>query len=456
MPSESSFAFQTAFYDNLRLNLKLTLIFSYFNAMIDDNLRLNRNLKMTVHYPRHLNQTLQRIAAQFPAVLVTGPRQVGKSTLLQDFGKADYRYVSFDDPLQLNLAKQDGTLFFLNHSGRLVLDEVQYAPELFPLLKLHIDREKKNGQYLLSGSQAFELMKNVNESLAGRIAVLKLQGLSLREITQNAFYRPFVPDAGYLAERQRNLPDWQGLDLWMLIHRGYMPRLYEQPTDWQVYYASYVATYIERDVRQLIALNNPNDFTTFMVAVASRSGELLNYSNIANEVGVSVDTVKRWLAVLQTSGIVYLLQPYSSNRLKRAVKTPKLYFSDTGLMAYLTRWLTPETLQAGAKSGQFFETFAVGEIVKSFYNAGMEPPLYYYRDSNQKEIDLIIEYDRTLYPVEIKQTASPNKKMAAAFKLLREAVPASEMTVAAGVIVNQYPDQLWLDQNLLALPVNWL
>ena len=176
MPPESSFAFQTEFYDNLRLNLKLTLIFSYFNAMIDDNLRLNRNLKMTVHYPRHLNQTLQRIAAQFPAVLVTGPRQVGKSTLLQDFGKADYRYVSFDDPLQLNLAKQDGTLFFLNHSGRLVLDEVQYAPELFPLLKLHIDREKQNGQYLLSGSQAFELMRNVNEKSGGADCRVEIAG----------------------------------------------------------------------------------------------------------------------------------------------------------------------------------------------------------------------------------------------------------------------------------------
>ncbi|TCP95985.1 hypothetical protein EDC44_10644 [Cricetibacter osteomyelitidis] len=416
---------------------------------------------MSNFYPRHLSRLLGRLVHQFPSLLITGPRQVGKSTLLQHFGSEQeehepYQYVTFDDPLVLNMAKNDGALFFLNHSGKLILDEVQYAPELFSLLKLHIDREKQNGRYLLSGSQAFELMKHVNESLAGRIAVLKLQGLSLREICRNTFDLPFIPNADYLAAREKNLPDFNGLDLWQTIHKGYMPRLYEQEMDWQLYYASYVATYIERDVRELIAVNNPNDFTTFMIAVASRSGELLNYSNIAGEVGVSVDTVKRWLAVLQTSGIVYLLQPYSNNHLKRAIKTPKVYFLDTGLMAYLTRWLTAGTLKNGAKSGQFFETFVVGEIIKSFYNAGLEPPLYYYRDTNQKEIDLIIEHDRTIYPVEIKQTASPTKKMAAAFDLLRNQLPPTEISVAHGTILNQYPQKLWLDQDLLALPLGWV
>lgn len=414
---------------------------------------------MNRYYPRHLSRLLGELVRQFPAVLITGPRQVGKSTLLQHFGQAQtaepYQYVSFDDPLVLNMAKHDGALFLLNHSGRLILDEVQYAPELFSLLKLNIDREKQNGLYLLSGSQAFELMRHINESLAGRIAVLKLQGLSLREITRNPFHLPFIPNADYLARHEPHLLETEQ-DVWTLIHQGYMPRLYEQEINWQIYYASYVATYIERDVRELVAVGNPNDFTTFMVAVASRSGELLNYSNIANEVGVSVDTVKRWLNVLQTSGIVYLLQPYSNNHLKRMVKTPKVYFLDTGLMAYLTRWLTADTIKHGAKSGQFFETFVVGEIVKSFYNAGLEPPLYYYRDSNQKEIDLIIEYDRTLYPVEIKQSASPNKQMAKHFKVLKEHIPGDELTVAHGTLINQYPDKLWLDTDLVALPLGYL
>ena len=205
--------------------------------------------------------------------------------------------------------------------------------------------------YLLSGSQAFELMKNVSESLAGRIAILKLQGLSLREILGDDFQATFVPNREYLAARQTTF------------------RLSENI--WQVYYASYVATYIERDVRQLVNVGNSSDFTRFMVAIAARSGELLNYSSVAQDVGVSVDTVKRWLNVLQTSGIVYLLQPYSNNHLKRVIKTPKIYMLNTGLMAFLTKWLTPETIQNGAKSGQFFETFVVSEIIKSFYNQGI-------------------------------------------------------------------------------------
>ena len=406
-----------------------------------------------MYLSRHLQHLLLQLIEQFPALLITGPRQVGKSTLLQHIGE-NYRYITFDNPLVLNQALDDPTLFFLNYSGKLILDEIQYAPGLFSSLKWEIDKQKQNGQFLLSGSQAFQLMQSVSESLAGRIVILKLQGFSLREIHQVAFYRAFVPDDAYLHDREAQLKPYP--NIWQTIHQGYMPRLYEQETNWDIYYASYVATYIERDVRQLTNVTNSSDFMRFMVAVAARSGELLNYSNVSQEVGVSLDTVKRWLTILQTSGIVYLLQPYSNNHLKRIIKTPKIFMLDTGLMAFLTKWLTPETIQQGAKSGQFFETFVVSEIIKSFYNQGKEPPVYFYRDTNQKEIDLLIEYDQTLYPIEIKMTANPNKRMAQAFDILRNHLPHNELTIAHGTIINQYPQKLWLAENLLALPFNFI
>ncbi len=404
-------------------------------------------------YTRQMQLLLQSLTKQFPAVLVTGPRQVGKSTLLQHIG-TDYQYVTFDDPVLLAQAKNDPTLFMLNHQGKLILDEVQYVPELFSNLKLAIDKQKTAGLFLLSGSQAFQLMQNVTESLAGRIAVLKLQGFSLREIQQIDFHQPFVPTTSYLAERERIAQPVE--NIWKIIHQGYMPHLYEQETNWDIYYASYVATYIERDVRALSNISNIADFTRFMVAIAARSGELLNYSNVAQEIGVSVDTIKRWTTILETSGIIYLLKPYSNNHLKRAVKTPKVYLMDTGLMAWLTKWLTPETIQQGAKSGQFFETFVVSEIIKSFYNNGIEPPIYFYRDTNQKEIDLLIEYDRTIYPVEIKTSASPNKKMAKAFEILKDNLPDSEVKIGNGVIINQHPQKMWLAEDLVALPISMI
>lgn len=410
---------------------------------------------------RHLETILTTLIRQFPAVMVTGARQVGKSTLLKHLAigsNRDYQYITFDDPLELAQVQDEPRLFMLNHAGNLILDEVQYVPALFPVLKLTIDEAQRNGQFLLSGSQAFSLMERVNESLAGRVAVLRLLGLSLREILGIAFYQPFVPTTDYLTKRERYITaiETSGKTLWQLIHQGQMPRLYEQETHWEVYYASYVSTYLERDVRQIANIRDLTDFTRFMTAVASRSGELLNYSNIAQEVGVTVDTAKRWVAILQASGIVYLLQPYHHNHLKRAIKTPKIYMLDTGLMAYLTKWLTADTLQRGAKSGQFLETFVVSELLKSFYYQGIEPLMYFYRDTNQREIDVIIEQDGVVYPLEIKSTANPDKKHGAVFKTLKEQLPDSEVTVGTGVIINQYPKKMWLAEDLVALPITYI
>ncbi len=400
---------------------------------------------------RHIQTIVTTLLQQFPAILVTGARQVGKSTMLQKIAP-DYHYITFDDLLLLQQAQHESQLFFLNYNKNLILDEVQYAPELFRLLKMHIDKQQDNGLFLLSGSQAFELMHNISETLAGRVAVLQLKGLSLREIYDIDCYLPFVPNDDYLTARESTLVNYD--NIWQIIHKGDMPRLYQQETHWEMYYSSYVATYIERDVKQLVNIKDSGQFARFMVSVSARSGELINYSSISQEVGVSIDTIKRWISILETAGIVYLLQPYSNNHLKRAVKTPKLYFLDTGLMAYLTKWLTPETIQHGAKNGQFFETFVISQIIKSFTNNGIKPPLYFYRDSNQKEIDLIIEYGQTVYPIEIKTTANPNKKQARHFTVLDNL--ADDITVGNGFIINQYPNKLFLAENLIALPIHYI
>ena len=406
-----------------------------------------------MYIDRQMQPLLTELQTQFPAFLVTGPRQVGKSTLLKHVAP-DHHYVSFDDPLLRQQADDDPALFLRNHPDRLILDEVQHVPSLFPLLKLEIDRRQENGRYLLSGSQAFGLMQNVSESLAGRIAVLNLSGLSLREIHGVTLTDSFIPTDDYLQKREASLKPCP--DIWETIHRGYMPRLYQQKVNWDVYYASYVATYIERDVRQLANIGSTSDFTRFMVAVAARSAELLNYSSVAQDAGISMDTAKRWMAVLQASGIIHLLPPYHNSHLKRAIKTPKLYMRDTGLMAWLTKWLTPDTIRLGARSGQFFETFVVSEIIKSFQNRGTVPPLYFYRDTSQKEIDLLIEHGRTLYPIEIKTSAKPDRRMGSAFQVLHTHLPAADITVARGTIIDQYPQKLWLADDLLSLPVEYL
>ena len=284
-----------------------------------------------------------------------------------------------------------------NNPEKLIIDEVQYAPSIFPYLKMKVDENREDGMYLMTGSQAFVLMKNVSETLAGRVGILELQGISLREQFDIEFNRPFIPNDEYIAEREKKITEYT--NLWQRIHRGYMPELiFNDRKKWEFFYSSYVQTYIERDVRDLINISDESKFLKFMISLASRSGELLNYGAVANEVGISNETVKRWVSVLRTSRIIYLLEPYFNNHLKRVIKTPKIYFMDVGLLAYLTKWPTPETLANGAKAGNIFETFIISEIVKSYLNAGIiNPPLYFYRDKDKKEIDLIIEEAEKIY-----------------------------------------------------------
>ncbi len=357
---------------------------------------------------RHLESVLKKAAAMFPAVIVTGARQVGKTTLLRE-AEPGLPYVTLDDPVQLQTAVEEPGTFFRTNPPPVVVDEIQYAPGLFPYVKMIADDERGKGLFFMSGSQQFHLMKNVGESLAGRVGVLNLLGLSRREIAGEDFAAPFLPTPTYLNERKKSVSAQPYKDVWAAIHRGPMPEMQREGMDWQLFYAAYVRTYIERDVRELTKVGDEIAFARFMTAVAANTGNLLNGASLSRDVGVSLPTVERWISILLASGIIYLLQPYHNNVLKRALKTPKVYFLDTGLAAYLTRWTTPDVLENGAMAGAFFETYAVAEIVKSYTNAGQEPPLYFYRDKEQNEIDLLIHENGVLYPIEIKKSANPGR-----------------------------------------------
>lgn len=444
------------FTDLLKKLIKEVLFFLTF-LTISANIRLDIELaekeKKMKYYRRSIEQVINEYKEQFPILLLTGPRQVGKSTLFKELFREEYKYFSLDDPILKEQIVNDPRLFLKNNPEKLIIDEVQYAPSIFPYLKMKVDENREDGMYLMTGSQAFVLMKNVSETLAGRVGILELQGISLREQFDIEFNRPFIPNEEYIAEREKKITEYT--NLWQRIHRGYMPELiFNDRKKWEFFYSSYVQTYIERDVRDLINISDESKFLKFMISLASRSGELLNYGAVANEVGISNETVKRWVSVLRTSRIIYLLEPYFNNHLKRVIKTPKIYFMDVGLLAYLTKWPTPETLANGAKAGNIFETFIISEIVKSYLNAGIiNPPLYFYRDKDKKEIDLIIEEAEKIYPIEIKMSASPNKEMAKNFSVLKRKI---DKEIGTGIIICQYDNKVYLSEDILVLPVEYI
>ncbi len=406
-----------------------------------------------MYQKRAIEEIVKRIKNQFPIFLLTGQRQVGKTTLLKEIFGNEYHYITMDDMIIRNEIIRDTTLFLKNNPENLILDEIQYVPEIFSYLKMEVDKNNKEGQYLMTGSQVFSLMKGVSESLAGRVGILELQGVSLRERYKISFNKPFIPNNEYIKERERHLIDYK--NIWEAIHRGCMPRLvYNKEIDWEVYYSSYIQTYIGRDVRNLTQVADENAFIMFLTSLAARSGELINFNSIAQEIGKSIDTVKRWLSILETSRIIYLLRPYYNNHLKRAIKTAKVYFLDTGLALYLTRWPTADTLKNGAAAGKYFETFIMGEVIKSFINGGkVSLPIYYYRDKDGKEIDVIIEKGEELYPIEIKMSASPNANMGKHFKVLKK---IKDKKIMPGIILCQYDRKVRLADDLTALPVEYI
>jgi predicted AAA+ superfamily ATPase len=371
-----------------------------------------------MYIQRAAEKAVKQIIETFPVVLVTGPRQVGKSTMLNHLAEDGRKIVTLDDPDVRYLAKTDPALFLQRYNAPVLIDEIQYAPELLPYIKMEVDKEKQNGAYWLTGSQAFHLMKNVSESLAGRVGIISLLGLSNSEVT-GVSSEVFSTDPQRLINRLENVPK-QGInEVFARIFKGSMPRLYaESNVDWETYYRSYVNTYLQRDIRDLTQVGDEMAFYHFMTVVAARTGKPVIYEEIASETGISSPTAKKWLSILVTSHIIALVQPYHNNVLKRATKMPLLHFLDTGLCAYLLKWNNPETLEKGPMAGAFFETYVFSEIYKSFLNAAKEPPIYYYRDKDKKEIDLLIYENGTIYPIEIKKSASPGKKAIKNFDVL--------------------------------------
>ena len=413
-----------------------------------------KNSRSVGYRERALQDRWLEASAQFPVLFLTGPRQVGKTTMLHHLCEAERQYVTLDDLALRTLARQDPELFLQRFPPPVLIDEVQYAPQLLSSLKLHVDRKRQPGAFWLTGSQQFPLMKGISETLAGRVAIVNLLGFSRREKEQRLIsLPPFLPTADGIKERSMSAGTTTLAKVYEEIWWGSFPAIATgQITNRDLFYRSYVQTYLERDVRDLVHVGDLESFHRFLRACAARTGQLLNYSDLARDCGVSVNTAKSWLSVLVASFQVYLLPPYHSNLTARLYKTPKLYFLDTGLCAYLTEWSNPQTLEVGAMSGALFETYAFVELLKSWWHRLEDVNLYYFRDKDGREIDLLITKDRRLYPLEIKKTATPRPDMIRVFATLERFKEKS----GPGCLLCLYPTPLPLDAKNSAVPIGLL
>lgn len=366
-----------------------------------------------MYIQRHLESQIREASKFYPVVMVCGQRQVGKSTMLNHIKEKERRYVTLDDGNARRLAEKDPALFFETYGFPLLIDEFQRVPSILLEMKRIVDKkalegEDNNGMYWLTGSQKFKMMKDVSESLAGRIAVFDMSGLSAAEI-EGREAGVFYPVVEELRRRVQNYQPKTIHEIYEQIFRGGMPKLIATKLDRERFYTDYINTYLERDIKELALVGKLGEFYDFLVFMAARTSMELKYSEIANAIGISAPTAKEWVSILERSGIIFILRPYYNNITNRLVKTPKMYFMDTGLAAYLCRWPNAETLEKGAMDGAFFETYVVSEIVKSYYNAGKRPDLYYYRDIDGKEIDLLFAEGDKIYPVEIKKAKAPDR-----------------------------------------------
>jgi predicted AAA+ superfamily ATPase len=400
-------------------------------------------------------RTLERFALsaskQFPVLLVTGPRQVGKTTFLRHLSDSARTYVTLDDPLIVDLARRDPALFLQRFRPPLLIDEIQYAPQLLPYIKMEVDRVRSPGGFWLTGSQQFHLMHGVSESLAGRAAVVSLLGLSRRELLgQGREDRAFLPTAADLVERERTGGRLALRELYHLIWRGSFPAIaLNEEMDRDLFFSSYLQTYLQRDVRDLARVGDEMAFLRFLRIAAARTAQLLNLAQFARDADIAVNTAKNWLSIMQASGMVYLLEPYHSNLSKRLIKRPKLYFLDTGLAAYLTEWSSAETLEAGAMSGAILETWMLSEVLRSYWHQGRRAPFFYYRDKDGQEIDLLIVQDETIYPLEFKRTASPTPADVRHFQALEKL----ETRVGPGGVICLAEQSLPLSESAVSIPV---
>jgi hypothetical protein len=397
---------------------------------------------------RTLERQVIELSNQFKVILITGARQVGKSTLLKHCDKSR-DYVTLDDYKIREMAINEPELFLQRYKPPIIIDEIQYAPNLLSYIKIAVDSSDKKGQYWLTGSQQFRMMKNITESLAGRVAILDLKGFSLKEI-ENEKQIPFIPTIDFIEQMKKNSKFQDLTSIYEYIWKGSYPDINVNNTNWEIFYSSYLQTYIERDIKDLSAVKNEMNFLKFLKILASRTGQMLNYTDIASEVGISINTIKSWISILVSSNIVYLLQPYFSNLNKRLVKTPKIYFLDTGLCSYLTNWDSAKTLESGAMSGAIFETFIVSEIIKSYVHNAKTPNIYYYRDKDKKEIDIIIEKNNKLYPIEIKKTANPDKNMLKHFSV----IPKEQLS--DGAVICLCKSDFPITKNVNAIPIGYV
>ena len=396
-------------------------------------------------YKRESVDFIKNVSDTFKVLLITGPRQVGKTTLLLSLKPNNMNYVTLDDVNLRRHAQEDPKMFLEEHPWPLLIDEAQYAPELFSYIKIIVDKEQKNGMYWLTGSQQFHLMKNASDSLAGRVGIINLNSFTYSEIIQNENKKLFDPiDI-------RKSPKIDVNDLYKIIYKGGMPELYNNKNiSQEIFFQGYIDTYISRDVKSLTEIGNEMAFKKFIVSVASRTGEQLNYSSLANDSGISVPTAIKWLSILVTSGIVYLLEPYMSSQLKRITHIPKIIFMDTGLACYLAGWSSARDLQLSSSAGHYLESYIISEIVKSYNARGIRPNISYYRDKDGKEIDLIFYKNNKLYPFEIKKTASPNSDMIRNFKELQK----TKKEIGTGGIICFYDELMHLDKNNYIIPVS--
>lgn len=400
---------------------------------------------------RDMENLVLELNKEYSCILITGPRQVGKSTMLEHLDN-NRTIISLDDLQERALAKQDPEMFLKIHPYPILIDEVQYAPELFSYIKIAIDKGAAPGSFWLTGSQSYKLMQLAQESLAGRIAILNMSSLSQHELYSSNNLIPFEVSLDNLQERsKRNTPAGIG-EIYKRIWDGGLPGLASgKYTNRDVYYASYLQTYLSRDVKEQIVIKDDAKFVDFIRAVACRVGQELNIHSIAIDVDVSDDTAKRWLGMLEKSQIIFYLHPYSNNLLKRVVKSPKLYFFDTGLVAYLAKYSNAEILQNGSINGAILENYVVSEIRKSYLNCGKELFIYYYRDKQQQEIDLILETNNKLHPIEIKKSSNPTVSMTKNFAVLNK----TTIDIGQGAIICMKDTLSALNSNTLLIPI-WI
>ena len=402
---------------------------------------------------RTLEQKIMDISRDYSCLLLIGPRQVGKTTMLEHLMKgSERRKVTLDDAENRRLAQSDPALFLEMHPAPVLIDEVQYAPQLFSYIKISVDNGAAPGSYWLTGSQAFQLMELAQESLAGRTAIVHMSALSQSELYGDGTTEPLSINPEKLNHRKEHLSSCNSVEMFERIWSGGMPgHRSGRYTDRDVFYSSYIQTYINRDVSDMIPGVDKLLFADFIRAAACRVGQLLNTHDIAQDVGVSDDTAKRWLQVLEKSEVIFYLRPYSNNLLKRTVRTPKMYFFDTGLAAYLTKYASPEILMNGAINGAILENYTVAEIRKTWLNSARECLMHYYRDRDTNEIDMVIEADGELHPLEIKKSTNPGTELASAFKVLdKGSVPRG-----TGAILCLREEMSAIDRNTFILPI-WM